>query len=216
MIVACYSVDPLVHELAALSATPSHSAQRKAAGRSALVVQGIFEASIPVALSLLEPTPARKGTPEEEEEEGSDFQKWGIVTTGAFWQDHLTKGIAEFLGEEVTHPSTREGSLRLQNKRFAGVHTTGLNAGDFHKGVSKEVIEQRLKDTTKVCLKAKNTRVIIMGCAGMAGLEGIIRKAAEEELGEDFAYRELHVVDAVRAAVMQVEQRVKLQRLLKR
>lgn len=214
MIIACYSVDPLVHELAALAATPSHSAQRKAAGRSSLVVQGIFEASIPVALSLLEPNPARKSTSEEEED--GDSQKWGIVTTGAFWRDHLTKGIAEFLGEEVTHPSTPDGALRLQNKRFAGVHTTGLNAGDFHKGVSKEVIEQRLKDTTKVCLKAKNTRVIIMGCAGMAGLEGIIRKAAEEELGEDFAYGELHVVDAVRAAVMQVEQRVKLQRLLRR
>jgi len=215
VIVACYSVDPLVHELAALSASPFHSAQRRAAGRSTLVVQGIFEASITTALSLLQLTPARKSTSKEDDHDGN-AQKWGIVTTGAFWQDHLTKGVADFLGVEVMHPSTTDGSFRLQNKRFAGVHTTGLNAGDFHKGVSKEVTEQRLKHTTKVCLKAKNTRVIIMGCAGMAGLEGIIREAAKEELGEDFAYGELHVVDAVRAALMQVEQTVKLQRLLRR
>ncbi|KAH7025710.1 Asp/Glu/hydantoin racemase [Microdochium trichocladiopsis] len=173
-VVACYSVDPLVHELAHLAAAAAHT------------VTGIFEASITTALSLLQPA-----------------AQWGIVTTGGFWEDHLTQGVAGFLGQDVIYPS------------FAGVHTTGLNAGDFHKGVSKEEIERRLKSATKNCLNGGRTRVVIMGCAGMAGLEGIIRAAAAEEYGHEFAYGELHVLDAVRAGVMQVEQMVKLQRLLK-
>ena len=52
-----------------------------------------------------------------------------------------------------------------------------------------------------------------MGCAGMAGLEEIIRKAAAAEFGQEFAYEVLHVVDGVRAGVIEVEGMVKHLRL---
>ncbi|KXJ87775.1 hypothetical protein Micbo1qcDRAFT_21689 [Microdochium bolleyi] len=196
VVIACYSVDPLVHELADAAAGQGSTAQMTTTEKKKkLVVTGIFEASILTALSLLPPSP-----------HGEQPRKWGIVTTGAFWEEHLTHGVADFLGQSQQSRA---------NAKFAGVHTTGLNAGDFHAGVPPEEVERRLKVATKKCLDGGRTHVVIMGCAGMAGLEGIIRAAAAEEYGDEFAYGQLHVLDAVRAGVMQIEQMIKHQRLLR-
>ncbi|GAP91212.2 putative hydantoin racemase [Rosellinia necatrix] len=173
IVVSCFSVHPLVPKLQSLSGPYC-------------AVTGIFEASVLAAISLLEPG-----------------QTWGIVTTGKFWEDHLSHGIGEFLGADIGD----------HNSKFAGVESTGLNASDFHHGVDPAVVRQKLKEATKRLLSTGSVHVIVMGCAGMAGLEGIIREAADDEHGEEFAYSILHVIDGVRAGVMQADHMIKNQRL---
>ncbi|KAH8671680.1 hypothetical protein BX600DRAFT_434778 [Xylariales sp. PMI_506] len=195
VLVACYSVHPLVPYL------------QEALGRSAAVT-GIFEASIPAALSLL-----RAG------------ERWGIVTTGPFWEEHLASGVSAFLGLEEAEAEagagTGAGAGVRGDGRFVGVESTGLNASDFHgegEGAA-ELMRKKLKDATARLLRkggdgaSGSVSCVVMGCAGMAGLEDIIREAAAEEMGEDFAYGQLHVVDGVRAGIVQVDQMIKSYRL---
>ncbi|KAI0836568.1 Asp/Glu/hydantoin racemase [Hypoxylon sp. FL0890] len=172
VVIACYSVHPLVSTMQCSRAYPKS-------------VAGIFEASILTALSLLGPD-----------------DTWGIVTTGKFWEKHLADGVKAFLGTASTD----------SNSRFAGVESTGLNASDFHHGIDPEVVRKKLSEATKRLLSKPGVKCIAMGCAGMAGLEEIIRNAAREEKGEEFAYSELHVIDGVRAGIMQVEHMIRHRR----
>lgn len=169
MLVACFSVHPLVGRLAHLDGAQGNFA-----------VTGIFEASILACLSLL--TPQRK---------------WGIVTTGSFWEDHLARGVNVFLG---AHPKSR-------NYKFAGVETTGLTAGDFHGGAEPAVIREKLREATRRLLAKGDVECVVMGCAGMAGLEEIIRSVALEEYGLDQGGR-LLVIDGVMAGIGLLEQMV--------
>lgn len=172
ILVACYSVHPLVQQL-------SHEFPSS--------VTGIFEASILTAQLLLKPH--------------SD-EKWGIVTTGTFWEEHLADGVKSFLGQDENLSSV---------KTFAGVFTTGLNAGDFHQ-VSEEEVTSRLRSATKKLLESGNVKCVVMGCAGMAGLESIIRSTAEEVQGKQ-AGKDLYVVDGVKAGILQLEQMMHSKRL---
>ncbi|KAK0708890.1 Asp/Glu/Hydantoin racemase-domain-containing protein, partial [Apiosordaria backusii] len=171
VLVACYSVHPLVH---LIRENWPH-----------LAVTGIFEASIVTSLSLL---------PYQE--------NWGIVTTGKFWEKHLSDGVHKFVGSQDS------------NSRFAGVETTGLNAGDFHGGVDPAVVRQKLCEATRRLLD-RGVQAVVMGCAGMAGLEDIIRSVATEERGAE-AGRKLLVIDGVKAGVGLLEQMVRDKRMFQR
>ncbi|KND86635.1 Uncharacterized protein C1F7.10 [Tolypocladium ophioglossoides CBS 100239] len=144
-----------------------------------LPVTGIFEASVLSALSLVVGT-----------------ERWGIITTGKFWEAHLADGVGSFLGYEGAS----------QCSKFCGVYSTGLTAGDFHT-VSPDDIEAKLKAATKRLLSAGNVTCIAMGCGGMAGLEDIIRSAAREEYGGERAAR-LYIVDGVKAGILQLRQTI--------
>lgn len=163
ILVACFSIHPLVSELAS---------------RTTAAVTGIFEASILTSLSIIAPPESR--------------DKFGIVTTGKFWETHLS--VNNFLGQD-------EGA---KNSRFAGVYSSGLTAGDFHV-VSPEEVKEKLADATRRLLKSDNVTCVIMGCGGMAGLEGIIRDAAVQVYGKDRA-RDLYVIDGVQAGILQLHQ----------
>lgn len=182
ILVACFSVHPLVKQLA-----------KRLAGRNVLVT-GIFEASIATALTLLPAYPL---------EDGASWTTWGIVTTGKFWEAHLTEGAAAYLGQ------TSE-----QSRKFAGVFSTGLDAGDFHGGVSPEVIRAKLKTATKDLLESSDVGCVVMGCAGMAGLEDIIRDAAREQYGQEAGSRVL-IVDGVKAGAGLLDQAVKNTRMFR-
>ncbi|KAH8896465.1 hypothetical protein GQ53DRAFT_16156 [Thozetella sp. PMI_491] len=171
VLVACFSVHPLVHQLAG-------------DGR---LGTGIFEASILASLSLLS-EPARGG-------------KWGIVTTGKFWERHLSDGVTAFLG----------GDPAEANARFAGVESTGLNAGDFHGDLDPAVVRQRLVEATGRLLDRGNVECVVMGCAGMAGLDEIIRSVAIEKYGE--RGRAVYIVDGITAGVGLLEQMVRNKRI---
>ncbi|KAL2139419.1 hypothetical protein VTI28DRAFT_5233 [Corynascus sepedonium] len=173
VLVACFSVHPLVGMLA-----------EKDGEFGKLAVTGIFEASILTSLSLLRPD-----------------KKWGIVTTGKFWEEHLTEGVSRFLG-------TRAGEC---GSKFAGVETTGLNAGDFHGGLDPEVVRKKLEEATARLLDKGGVECVVMGCAGMAGLEEIIRSVAVQKYGPEDA-RKVLVIDGVRAGVGLLEQMVRNKR----
>lgn len=166
MLVACYSEHTLVSRLLLLAAEGA-------------AVTGIFEASVAATLPLLT-------------EEGG---KWGIVTTGKFWEDHLTKAVYKFLGQPTT-TTTPEA-----NTKFKGVFSTGLTAGDFHDGhVTPEVIEAKLREATRALLRTGDVQCVVMGCAGMAGLEDIIRSAVVQEYGAEKA-KMVHILDGVKAGI---------------
>ncbi|KAL2263896.1 hypothetical protein VTK26DRAFT_4456 [Humicola hyalothermophila] len=172
VLVACFSVHPLVAKLQAKASLTPHGSVR--------AVTGIFEASILTCLSLVAP-----------------HKKWGIVTTGKFWEDHLVQGVNDFLGAE---PHAR-------NSKFIGVETTGLDAGDFHS-VSPAVIREKLSEATRRLLAKGQVDCVVMGCAGMAGLEEIIRSVAVETYGLEVG-RKVLIIDGVKAGVGLLEQMVR-------
>jgi Asp/Glu/hydantoin racemase len=176
VLVACFSVHPLVHALA-----------RDAPHVS---VTGIFEASVLACLPLLSPPVPSKGSARP--------MCWGIVTTGKFWEQHLSDGVKEFLGQEKADT----------NHKFAGVQSTGLDAGDFHGGVDPAVIRQKLEEATARLLKSAAVECVVMGCAGMAGLEEIIRSVARREYGKP-AGDKVFIVDGIKAGIGLLEQTVR-------
>lgn len=168
VLIACYSKHSLVTEI-----------QTSLPGLP--TVTGIFEASVLASLPLVRPGLG-----------------WGIVTTGKFWEAHLTDAVENFLGKDP--------------RSFLGVQSTGLVAGDFHGDVPPEVIRDKLKAATKRLLASGHPDCILMGCGGMAGLEDVIRTAVREEQGEEAA-KHIHVIDGVRAGVGVLEQMVRNKRM---
>ncbi|KAK1830875.1 protein DCG1 [Podospora conica] len=166
VLVACFSVHPLVRRLSELEGA-----------RGKLLVTGIYEAAVTFSVNQRPP------------------RKWGIVTTGKFWEAHLTEGLDSIPGVTDVHD------------RFAGVESTGLDAGDFHGGVDPAVVRQKLVEATKRLLGKGAVGCVIMGCAGMAGLEDIIRSAAVEEYGAEQGNRVI-IVDGVWAGVEMLQQAV--------
>ncbi len=171
VLVACFSVHPLVHSLA----------------KGNQLATGIFEASILTSMSLL--SDAAQGS------------KWGIVRTGKFWESHLAEGVATFLGAE---PGTT-------SRRFAGVESTGLDAGDFHGDVDPEIVRQRLRAAATRLFDRGNVECVVMGCAGMAGLEDIIRSVAVEKYGD--RGNSVFIVDGITAGIGLLEQMVRNRRV---
>ena len=166
-LVACYSVHPLVGMLKQKVAPHAH-------------VTGIFEASISTSLSLL--PLGNSGT----------FNKFGIVSTGTYWEKALSDGVRNFLEvEDIKHC-----------KRFKGVETTGLNADELHTAPA-EIVRSKMMEATKRLVKDKDVRVVCLGCAGMAGLDAIVEEALVEELGDDA--RCVYVLDGVKAGLGMLE-----------
>lgn len=161
---------------------------------SQVAVTGIFEASVVAALPLVSPT----------------MSQWGIVTTGLYWVDHLTSAVKDFLGQSYGHP----------NSNFSGVFSTGLTAADLHSHdaegeggvIAPEVVRAKMKEATLALLRTGRVECVVMGCAGMAGLEDVIRSAIKEEYDPDSADR-VHIIDGVRAGVGLLEQMVRNKRM---
>lgn len=87
--------------------------------------------------------------------------------------------------------------------------STGLDASDFHGGkITPEMVRMKLVEATRSLLRRGSVDVVVMGCAGMAGLEAIIRGVLQDEYGDKRA-EEVYIVDGVRAGVGVLEQMVK-------
>lgn len=173
-LVACYSVHPLVGMLR--ERIPPH-----------VHVTGIFEASISTSLSLLPLAPKNIAAGS-----GSNFSKFGIVSTGTYWNKTLSEGVRDFLQLE---------NLR-SCERFRGVETTGLNADELHN-TAPEIVRKRMMEATRRLVKDRDVRVVCLGCAGMAGLDVIVEEALLEELGDDAKY--VYVLDGVKAGLGMLE-----------
>jgi Asp/Glu/hydantoin racemase len=138
-------------------------------------VTGIFEASVSTSLQVIHPD-----------------EKFGIVSTGKVWEEILMEATTAFLG------TGSEAS-----KRFAGVETTGLNATDLHDAPAEEV-RKKMKDAVKRLLKKGKVGAICLGCAGMSGMDEMVREACIEELGEVDGKR-VRIIDGVMAGVAWLE-----------
>lgn len=152
---------------------------------------GIFEASVSTALLLLE---GLDGSGGESDEQGKPMKKFGIVSTGAIWETLLTDAVNDFLGYPSSSSPSPPGTTR-----FAGVRTTGLSATELHT-FPPELIELRIKEATKALLETGDVGVICLGCAGMVGMERIVREACVGALGEEGGAA-VKVVDGVKAGV---------------
>lgn len=145
-------------------------------------IVGIFQASVTTSLQLI-----------------SREQTFGIVSTGKIWEKLLTNAVHQFLG------SPSEAIVRAGVGRsypFTGVETTGLNATDLHDAPAAEV-RKRMKEATWRLLDRNsggNVGAICLGCAGMVGLEEIVRETCMEKLG-DADGSLIRIIDGVRAGV---------------
>jgi len=143
-------------------------------------VTGIFESSVTSALTLIKPT-----------------ERFGIVSTGVVWEDLLSTAVRNFLGTSTT------------SNRFAGVQTTSLSAAELHHS-PPELVRQRLRDATKrLVLQHQQDGLgevgaICLGCAGMSGMDAIVRESCIETLGAERGGR-VWIVDGVVAGVSALE-----------
>ncbi|WVQ81390.1 hypothetical protein IAT38_003514 [Cryptococcus sp. DSM 104549] len=105
---------------------------------------------------------------------------FGILATGTGIKYSHIISVEDFLGAK-------------ESTRFAGSITTGLGVVELQEGDQVKV-EKNMKATTKVLVE-KGARVIVLGCAGMCGMEGWVHEAAAE-VGAT-----VKIVDGARAGV---------------
>ncbi|RPD57942.1 hypothetical protein L226DRAFT_538889 [Lentinus tigrinus ALCF2SS1-7] len=114
---------------------------------------------------------------------------FGIVTTGKYWEAALAGGVKRIFG-----------SLPA----FVGVETTGMSALELHELPAERVAERIAAAAER--LVARGARTLIMGCAGMSGMEDAVRAGCGGE--------SVQIVDAVRSGVTVLEGLVRAQRLV--
>jgi Asp/Glu/hydantoin racemase len=183
-LVACYSDHPLTRELASILAVDR---------KETTAILGIFEASVKSALTLLE----RRGDSNNEDTGGdaTTLQKFGIVTTGVYWESALSSAVVDLI-------SSYSGPRRKQGwtlDKFKCVVSTGLSAGELHSAPPEEV-HARMVAATRRLVRDGDVSVVCLGCAGMAGMDKIVSGACVDELGEERGGK-VRVVDGVAAGI---------------
>ena len=105
---------------------------------------------------------------------------FGILASGHGGKPNLVRAIANFLGSETS-------------TRSVGPCTTGLEVVELQEGDQVKV-EAGMKETTGTLVR-RGARCIILGCAGMSGMERWVEDAARS-VGE-----EVQVIDGAIAGV---------------
>lgn len=184
-LVACYSPHPLVQQLKARTRKP---------------VIGIFEASIAAAVQMLRVRSVQKFNrhhhPREPEGPGNFdhaeadviygqvSERISIITTTSAWVPVLCKALSSSQPEML-------GAERF-SQLFSAVESIGLDAA--HLDHSSPDVGMRIKRA--VWALADDVGVVILGCAGMVGMEGWVQEALTEK-----ALAGTRVVDGVKAGV---------------
>lgn len=81
---------------------------------------------------------------------------------------------------------------------YVGTETTGLNADELH-ATAKDDVDARMRAATKRVVQ-RGARAVCLGCAGMAGMDAVVRQGCVEELGEEEGQR-VKIVDGVVSGV---------------
>lgn len=121
-------------------------------------------------------------------------EAFGIVSTGAVWEEALREAVGEMFGGEIVKG----------RGRFVACTTTGLTAGELHE-LPGEVVREKMKEATKRLIgqgkeSGRDVKAICLGCAGMVGLEEAVRSACVESLGGEEG-KGVAIVDGVKAGV---------------
>lgn len=125
---------------------------------------------------------------------------FGIVTTGKYWEAVFTNGVRDYFtgGVDVEY----DGGVV---KDFIGVQTTGLTAIELHT-TPKEEVDRRIVEAS-ASLVREGAQVILLGCAGMSGMEEAVRLGAQKE------GKSVRVIDGVRAGIVLLEGLIRAQTL---
>jgi Asp/Glu/hydantoin racemase len=107
--------------------------------------------------------------------------RFGIVTTGTGVEIEIADAVHAFLGADAS-------------TRFVGILRSGLSVVELQEG-EKATVEHKMKATSGD-VAALEADVILMGCAGMAGMEALVDEGARQRTG-----RTIKVVDGARAGV---------------
>lgn len=105
--------------------------------------------------------------------------KFGILTTGKSVVPDVEAGVRKVLGGN--------------SDRYVGTHATGLGVVELKTG-DRAKVERKIKEGVKELVRA-GADVVVLGCAGMAGMEGLVREGAEEVGGK------VRVVDGAKAGL---------------
>lgn len=118
-------------------------------------------------------------------------ERFGIISTADVWDPILTTAVRE----AILGPSVAE-------RVFKGVETCGIDAGKLH---GHGEVEERVKDAARRLVDGEGrggvggegeekgrVGVVVLGCAGMVGMEEWVRGVAGPEV---------RVVEGVRAGV---------------
>ena len=84
--------------------------------------------------------------------------------------------------------------------------SSGLTAGELHD-LPLDEVASKMKDATKALLKMGDVRAICLGCAGMIGMDTIVREACIEAMGHDDG-KKVEIVDGVLAGIRIMEGRL--------
>ncbi|KAJ4496076.1 Asp/Glu/hydantoin racemase [Lentinula edodes] len=91
-------------------------------------------------------------------------KRFGIVTTGSGYSADIHKGVQAIMGGN--------------SQRFAGIVTTGLGVVELREG-DRQKIERNMKEYSGK-IAQKGADVILLGCAGMTGMESLVVQGAAE------------------------------------
>ncbi|GAA5861857.1 hypothetical protein JCM3774_001329 [Rhodotorula dairenensis] len=176
VLIACYSVHPLVQRLVADSYT-----ERR------MPVLGIFEASILASLAVcLMPK-----------------DRFGIVTTGAVWDPILSRGVADFLGAGTDGEREREGKFAgVETTGLTAVELHSTAPEEVTRRLKEAV--KRLIRRTRQRGGGGELRAVCLGCAGMVGFDEAVRAGCVEELGPE-AGAKISIIDGVKAGYLMLE-----------
>ena len=136
------------------------------------------------AVALLRPAKEAeepgKGSDKHEVKGEEGGEKFGVVSTALSWE----KPLHDYIHDSVL-------GADLADRVFAGVETCGVSAGELHE-LPQEEVEVKVKEAVRRLLGRGEVGVVVLGCAGMAGMEGWVREVSGEGV---------RVVDGVRAGV---------------
>jgi len=103
--------------------------------------------------------------------------RFGIVTTNQRWDYILSKSVHDLIGP---------------NPSFARVLCTGFSAAEVHGDAHRNQVQRAMGEAAQRLVREDHCDVIILGCAGMSGLEQAIRDAVGNKVT---------IIDAVVAGV---------------
>ncbi|KAF4565457.1 hypothetical protein EYR36_002028 [Pleurotus pulmonarius] len=107
--------------------------------------------------------------------------KFGILTTGAAMVPAIDAGVTAFLGGI--------------SGRYVGCVASGLGVVELQTSSDRVAVEGRIKSTAAK-VSALGADVIILGCAGMSGMEDLVKAGVTEAGG-----RPVIVIDGAKAGV---------------
>ncbi|PWN26132.1 hypothetical protein BDZ90DRAFT_280672 [Jaminaea rosea] len=113
---------------------------------------------------------------------------FGILTTGRAMLPDIDAGVLSYLGGV--------------SSRYKGSIATELGVLELGDPSLRGHVEKRIKSEAARLVVERGAEAIILGCAGMAGMEGLVLQGVAEAGGDD---RRVWVIDGAKAGVLLLE-----------